>query len=107
MAAIPSAAARRQRKFKRMKVKVEMECTPEEARAFLGLPDVTPVNERLVREMTDRLDANMARLQPEELMKNWMAFGGMAQDQFRKLFAAAAAGGMGSGPGTGAGSGKA
>ena len=29
-----------------MKVNVEVECTPAEARAFLGLPDVTPLNER-------------------------------------------------------------
>lgn len=28
-----------------MKVHVEVECSPEEARAFLGLPDVTQANE--------------------------------------------------------------
>ena len=28
-----------------MKVNVEIECTPEEARRFLGLPDVTKANE--------------------------------------------------------------
>lgn len=80
-----------------MKVKVEVDCTPLEARAFLGLPDVTPVNERLVEEMRSRLDGNMAMLQPDELMKSWMAFGGQAQEQFRKLFAAAATSGMSGG----------
>jgi hypothetical protein len=80
-----------------MKVKVEVECTPLEARAFLGLPDITPVNERLVEEMKSRLDANMAMLQPEELLKSWMAFGGQAQEQFRKLFTAAASSGMSGG----------
>lgn len=77
-----------------MKVKVEVDCTPLEARAFMGLPDVTPVNERLVEEMRSRLDANMAMIQPDELMKSWMAFGGQAQEQFRKLMSAAAASGL-------------
>jgi hypothetical protein len=47
-----------------VKVKMEVECTPAEARAFMGLPDVTPVNEHLVQEMKRRLDENMTRLQP-------------------------------------------
>ena len=72
-----------------MKVKIEVECTPEEARASLGLPDVTALNEALMNEMQARLRSNMAALQPDELMKNWIAFGGQAQEQFRKLMAAA------------------
>lgn len=77
-----------------MKVKFEVECTPLEARAFMGLPDVTPVNDHLVGEMKRRIDENLVRLQPEELMKNWMSFGGQAQEQFRKLMATAAAAGL-------------
>lgn len=73
-----------------MKVKIEIECSPQEARAFLGLPDVTALNKALTEEMQARLKANMAALQPEELMKNWMAFGGQAQEQFMKLMSAAA-----------------
>jgi hypothetical protein len=73
-----------------MKIKVEIECTPVEARSFLGLPDVTPLNDHMVQEMTKRMDANMAALQPEELMRSWAAFGGQAQEQFRKLMTAAA-----------------
>lgn len=73
-----------------MKVTVEIDCTPQEARGFLGLPDVTALNERLTAEMHKRMEANIAMLQPEELMRNWMAFGDQAQEQFRKLMAAAA-----------------
>ena len=72
-----------------MKVTIEADCTPAEARAFLGLPDVSPLNEHLVSEMRRRMDANMSMLQPEELLKSWTAFGGQAQDQFLKLMAAA------------------
>lgn len=70
-----------------MKVTINIECTPVEARAFMGLPDVTPLNDHLVAEMQKRMDANIAMLAPDELMKNWMAMGVGAQEQFRKLMA--------------------
>ena len=72
-----------------MKVNVEIDCTPAEARAFLGLPDVAPLNDHLVAEMKRRMDENIAAMQPEELMKTWTSFGLQAQDQFRKLMEAA------------------
>ena len=78
-----------------MKVTIEIDCTPQEARGFLGLPDVTGLNEHLVSEMQKRMDANVAMLAPEELMKNWMSFGGQASEQFMKLMTAAAGQGLG------------
>ena len=81
-----------------MKVTIEVDCSPQEARAFLGLPDVAPLNEHLVSEMQKRLDANVSMLEPETLMKSWMALGGQATEQFRSLMTAAA---MGVRPGTG------
>jgi len=64
-----------------MKMTVEVDCTPEEARRFLGLPDVSALNEALVKEV----QANLHALEPAELMKNWMAFGLGAQEQFAKM----------------------
>lgn len=72
-----------------MKVNVEVECTPAEARAFLGLPDVTPLNDAMVAEMQKRMEANVAAMQPEELIKTWTSFGLQAQDQFRRVMEAA------------------
>ena len=71
-----------------MKMTVEVDCTPEEARRFLGLPDVSALNDHIVGEMQKRIDANMALLSPDELVKNWLAFGAGAQEQFRKLMEA-------------------
>ena len=73
-----------------MKVTVDIECTPVEARTFLGLPDISGLNDHLVEQMKTRMDENMSALQPDELMKTWMAFGGQAQEHFRKLMTAAA-----------------
>ena len=72
-----------------MKMTIEVDCSPEEARRFLGLPDVSALNEHLVSEMTKRVDANISMLNPEEFMKNWMTFGTGAQEQFRKFMESA------------------
>ena len=72
-----------------MKLNIEIDCTPAEARAFLGLPDVTPLNDAMVAEMQARMKANVAAMQPEELMKAWTSFGLQAQDQFRRMMDAA------------------
>ena len=34
-----------------MKITVELDCTPEEARKMMGLPDVNKLNEAYVKEM--------------------------------------------------------
>lgn len=78
-----------------MKVTIDIDCSAAEARAFLGLPDVTPLNEHLVMEMKRRMEANLSMLNPEELMKNWMVLGGQATEQFRQLMSAAAGTGLG------------
>jgi hypothetical protein len=72
-----------------MKMTIEVDCTPEEARRFLGLPDVSTLNDHLVSEMSKRIDANISMLNPEEFMKNWMSLGAGAQEQFRRFMEAA------------------
>ena len=78
-----------------MKMTIEIDCSPQEARSFLGLPDVSALNDKLVEEMQKRMTANMAMVSPDELMKNWAAFGAGAQEQFRTLMSAAVDAGMG------------
>ena len=78
-----------------MKMTIEIDCSPQEARAFLGLPDVSGLNDKLVEEMQKRMTANMAMLSPDELIKNWTAVGVGAQEQFRNLMNAAVDVGMG------------
>lgn len=73
-----------------MKVTVDVECTPHEARAFLGLPDVEPLNAFMVEAMKSRIEQNIHSMQPEEIMKTWSSYGVQAQDQFLKLMQGAA-----------------
>lgn len=73
-----------------MKFTVNVECTPEEARRFMGLPDVTPINEALVGEMGKRMEQNLALMSPDTMISSWMAVGTQAQDAFVKLMTSAA-----------------
>jgi len=73
-----------------MKFTVNVECSPEEARRFIGLPDVTPLNEAIVQEMTKRMEANVALMSPDTMMKSWMSVGTQAQDAFLKLMTTSA-----------------
>ncbi len=79
-----------------MKVTVNVECSPAEARAFLGLPDVEPLNDFMVQQVKLRIEQNMQSMQPEEMLKTWSSLGVSAQDQFFKLFQTAAKAGMSS-----------
>ncbi len=69
-----------------MKVTFNIDCTPEEARAFLGLPDVAPMQQALMGELEDRLRATMGALSPEALVKTWMPASLQNVEQAQKVF---------------------
>lgn len=73
-----------------MKINVTVECTPEEARAFLGLPDLTPVNETLVNSVRQRIEQNIELVSPEFYLKQWYSMGGQATDSFLQMMTAGA-----------------
>ena len=81
-----------------MKFTVNVECSPEEARRFMGLPDVTPINDKLVEEMGKRMEANLKMMSGGDMMQSWMSVGTQAQDAFVKLMTSAATGAAGAAP---------
>ena len=74
-----------------MKISLDIDCTPEEARRFLGLPDVTAANEALVDELTRRAGDMAATMDAEKMMGQWMSAGatgfGDLQQAFMEQFA--------------------
>lgn len=55
-----------------MKLKFDIDCTPAEARAFFGLPDVAPMQERLMKELEDKMQENLRSMDPETIVKTWL-----------------------------------
>jgi hypothetical protein len=58
-----------------MKIKFDIDCTPDELRAFFGLPDIKGMQERLMAEIEARMRANLAALDPEAMLKTWLPAG--------------------------------
>lgn len=69
-----------------MKIHLDIDCTPEEARAFLGLPDVAPMQEALMAELQKRMMANLQAMEPEQLFKTWLPAGLQGWEQLQKAF---------------------
>jgi Family of unknown function (DUF6489) len=69
-----------------MKITTNIDCTPEEARALLGLPDVRPMQETLMREMQERMLANVRGMTPEEMFRMWLPANLKGFEQMAEMF---------------------
>lgn len=67
-----------------MKVTINIDCTPEEARTFFGLPDVKPMQERMMTELEDRMRQGLSELEPEALVTKWLPLGLQGMEQFQR-----------------------
>lgn len=73
-----------------MKLTINIDCTPQEARTFFGMPDLEPMNEMIVQEMAKRAKENMDTLaDPERFMAQWIAMSGKGLEGFQHLMGAA------------------
>ncbi len=69
-----------------MKVTFDIECTPEEARQFLGLPDVRPMQEAMMQEIENRMRDNLKTLDPETFIQTWMPLTIQNWGEMQKMF---------------------
>jgi hypothetical protein len=69
-----------------MKVTVNIDCTPLEARQFMGLPDVQPMQAAVLAEMEKRMLAEAEKFSPEGFMRAWFSEGQQGADLFRQMF---------------------
>ena len=75
-----------------MKVHLEFDMTPEEARKLMGLPDVTAMQKKLVAEMERRMMATLdSTADPETMLKTWFTWGNQGMEQFQRFMREAAA----------------
>jgi hypothetical protein len=67
-----------------MKVTIEVDCTPLEARQFMGLPDVQPIQAAAMAELEKRVRIEMERFSPEGLLRTWFVEGPQNADKLWK-----------------------
>lgn len=68
-----------------MKMNIEVDCTPEEARALLGLPDVTEANAAYVENISKMMNGVSDLDQLQELGKQIAPMGQMGLQMFQQL----------------------
>ena len=77
----------------RMKVTVDIECTPEEARRAVGLPDLSPLHERYVQMLMETMSGNAIKPEMiEGMMRNWAPMGEAGLAMWRRLLEGGTAG---------------
>ena len=69
-----------------MKVNVEIDCTPLEARQFFGLPDVQPMQTAVMDRLQQQMMANIEKVSPEALMQSWFTFDPKIAERFGDMF---------------------
>lgn len=69
-----------------MKITVDIDCTPDEARSFLGLPDVKPMQEAMMNQIQERMTATLSAMEPEAMLKTWLPAGVQGMEQLQKMF---------------------
>lgn len=68
-----------------MNVKIDIECTPEEARRFMGLPDMTAVHQVYIAKLTDAMAHGVTPDMVDTMMKSWGPMSDIAMKFFQQM----------------------
>jgi Family of unknown function (DUF6489) len=71
-----------------VKITINVDCTPAEAREFFGLPDLRPVQAAWLAEVEKRLVVDMQRFSPEGIARSWLS--GVGGEWLPNMFGALA-----------------
>lgn len=69
-----------------MKIQIEVDCTPQEARSFLGLPEVAPMQRRMMDELESRMIKALSDADPQALLDQWLPLGMKGVEQWQGLW---------------------
>jgi len=68
-----------------MKINLELDMTPDEARRLMGLPDVSALQGETMEEMRKRMKAAVHASDPDAMLRAWMPLGAQGFEQFQKF----------------------
>lgn len=73
-----------------MKISFDIDCTPQEARAFLGLPDLSSLHEVYLDRMKSTITDGLSPADFEKVARTWMPGITDSLEQWRQAFWSAA-----------------
>jgi hypothetical protein len=70
-----------------MKINIEIDMSPEEARKIMGLPNVEHLQEEMLAKIQEKMNASLDDMSdPELLMKRFLPMGVQGMEQFQEFF---------------------
>ena len=82
-----------------MKIHMDMDLTPDEARTLFGLPDVKPMQQAMMGEIEARMKKALSAMEPDAMVKMWLPAGMQGLEQWQKFIWSRMTGGAGGGGG--------
>jgi hypothetical protein len=68
-----------------MKVTVDIDCTPEEARRFMGLPDLGSVHAVYLAKMERMIDEGISVDNVDQMVRAWSPMGDAGMAMWRQM----------------------
>ena len=68
-----------------MKVTIEIDCSPDEARQFLGLPDLKPMQAAVMGKVEAQMAEAADRFSPDAMLKSWMSLLPQTPEQMKDV----------------------
>lgn len=68
-----------------MNISVNVDCTPEEARRFMGLPDMAPVHQLYLDKLREAMSGGLGPDAMESMIRAWAPMGEAGLGAWRQL----------------------
>ena len=78
-----------------MKIHMDIDLTPDEARTLFGLPDVKPLQKAMMAEVETRMKKALTAMEPDALLKMWLPASVQSLEQWQKFIWSRMTGGSG------------
>ncbi len=78
-----------------MKFNIDVDCTPEEVRRLIGLPDLAPLHDVYLDKMKDMMTTGVTPDMVEQMVRTWMPMGGQGMDFVKELMSSLGGGAKG------------
>ena len=69
-----------------MKISLDIDCTAEEVRKFFGLPEIQPLQETLLKEVQERMSANIKAMDAKAMIETWLPATVQGFERLQQMF---------------------
>lgn len=68
-----------------MKFNIEIDCSPEEVRRLVGLPDLTALHATYLSKVEETVKKGVSPEMVEQMVRSWVPMGGAGMDMIGQL----------------------